>query len=631
MYKLTASNFSQIEDREVFYRLKNNSLRNIKNIIRWADKNGVLTRVTMLDVAISLGRIKSDKDFKTVLNLIDEKSRNYFVIILRKNLNLFGILYDELVRRDMLEIGIRGINIDSKEYFIMILLEKEFLPVLKRIYDIEPIVPTHGESGWKMRETDDKYMPGDFEETESLELKKSTSEVKEAIISISAILNKHQKGELYFGIKNDGKIVGQDVSEQTIRDVSKAISDNIEPKIYPKINKVSLSGKNCIYVAFSGSESPYFAYGRAYIRVGDEDKQLSAKELEKLFLIKNESNQRWDNRYSDIKISQIDKKLLRNYVERGKSAGRINFDFKSVQATLKRLKLIRDDRILNAAELLFCEDNPFEVQAAVFAGRDKTTFLDIKVFKGSLFDLLKQSELYISERMNWRVEFKDFKRVEIPEIPVETIREALVNSLCHRDYFRAEGNKIAIFRDRIKIYNPGEFPARFEPSDYIRGNAESVHRNPLISEILYFSKDVERWGTGIKRIYDICKEHAVKVEFKKEKGGFSTVFYRTTSGEFADEGIDNGLGKGGEGELEKGMKDTGNQFPEKVPRKSSQKILDFIKENPELTITELAQRTGISDRAVKKNIKKLKDDGLLKRVGPDKGGYWEVAGDEKTG
>jgi hypothetical protein len=77
-------------------------------------------------------------------------------------------------------------------------------------------------------------------------------------------------------------------------------------------------------------------------------------------------------------------------------------------------------------------------------------------------------------------------------MPVDVIREALVNSLCHRDYFRAESNKVAIFKDRIKIYNPGEFTARYEPSDYIHGDAESVHRNPLISEILYFSKDVER-------------------------------------------------------------------------------------------------------------------------------------------
>jgi len=130
---------------------------------------------------------------------------------------------------------------------------------------------------------------------------------------------------------------------------------------------------------------------------------------------------RWDNKYSDVEVSEIDEALLKRYVEKGQSAERINFDYKDVKTALRKLKLIADNRILNAAEVLFCEDNSLEVQAAVFAGTDKTTFLDIKVFRDTLFDILRQCELYISERMNWRVEFKDFKRVEIPEIPVDAI------------------------------------------------------------------------------------------------------------------------------------------------------------------------------------------------------------------
>lgn len=132
-YKPVANNMRQ----DVFYKLKDDSLTNIRNIMSWADTNGVLTEVTMLDAGVSFARIESDKDFKTVLNLIDETAKDYFVIIFRKNMNLFGILYDELVVRDMLEIGIRGVDVDSKEYFIMIYLEKGFLDELKRNYGIE--------------------------------------------------------------------------------------------------------------------------------------------------------------------------------------------------------------------------------------------------------------------------------------------------------------------------------------------------------------------------------------------------------------------------------------------------------------------------------------------------------------
>ncbi len=64
-----------------------------------------------------------------------------------------------------------------------------------------------------------------YQETETVELKKSTSELKEAVISIVAMLNKHQRGEVWFGVKNDGTVVGQQVSDKTIRDISKAIAD----------------------------------------------------------------------------------------------------------------------------------------------------------------------------------------------------------------------------------------------------------------------------------------------------------------------------------------------------------------------------------------------------------------------
>jgi ATP-dependent DNA helicase RecG len=133
-----------------------------------------------------------------------------------------------------------------------------------------------------------------FQETETVELKKSTSELKEAVISIVAMLNKHQRGEVMFGVRSDGAVVGQQVSDKTIRDISKAIADHIEPKIYPVIEQVAVDAKQCVKVQVEGKERPYYAYGRAYIRVGDEDRQLSARELENLILEKNRDRLRWD-------------------------------------------------------------------------------------------------------------------------------------------------------------------------------------------------------------------------------------------------------------------------------------------------------------------------------------------------
>src|SRR3989338_3646499 len=132
-----------------------------------------------------------------------------------------------------------------------------------------------------------------FKESETVELKKSTSELKESIQSISAILNKHGSGMRYFGITDNGVIVGQDISSKTLRDVSKSISDHLEPKIYPKIKEIQLDGKTCIQIEFSGQDAPYFAYGRAYMRVADENKPMSARELERLILNKNHDKIQW--------------------------------------------------------------------------------------------------------------------------------------------------------------------------------------------------------------------------------------------------------------------------------------------------------------------------------------------------
>lgn len=96
-----------------------------------------------------------------------------------------------------------------------------------------------------------------LKETETVELKKSTGLLKQALISICAILNKHGQGELYFGVENNGRVVRQQVTESTLRQISQKISENIEPKIYPSIEKIILQNKPCIRIKFEGKERSY--------------------------------------------------------------------------------------------------------------------------------------------------------------------------------------------------------------------------------------------------------------------------------------------------------------------------------------------------------------------------------------
>ena len=111
-----------------------------------------------------------------------------------------------------------------------------------------------------------------LKESENVELKKSLAELKQGLISMSGHLEQARAGTLWFGVRNNGAIAGIDVKEKTLRDLSQSIAAHIEPKIFPRISEVTIDGKRCIKVEFSGDETPYFAYGRAFMRVADEDR-----------------------------------------------------------------------------------------------------------------------------------------------------------------------------------------------------------------------------------------------------------------------------------------------------------------------------------------------------------------------
>lgn len=375
-----------------------------------------------------------------------------------------------------------------------------------------------------------------FLENEVVEFKKTTGELKEGIISIVSILNKHQCGKLYFGIKDNGEIIGQDVSSKTVRDVSKAISENIEPKIYPTVNKIKLQDKDCILVEFEGDDIPYLAFGRAYMRVGDEDRQLSAKEIRKLILKDENDIGKWESKVADYTIEDIDEELLKEFIEKGRKAKRINFPYTNKEEILKKLNLVnKNNELLNAGYILFAKEAKLELQMAIFATETKLTFLDIDQVFGNVFELIEIAESYIRKNIKWPVNFKSgsMERVEIPEIPLEAIREAIINSLIHRDFKNPKSNEVAIYKDRVEIFNPGEFPEGFKPEDFIEGQG-SIPRNPLIANTLYLSKDIEKWGSGFRRITEACKKSNTKVKFEIRKNGFMVIFYRKTDEELFD-------------------------------------------------------------------------------------------------
>ncbi len=455
-------------------------------------------------------------------------------------------------------------------------------------------------------------------ETETLEFKKSTGELKEAVISIVAILNKHQKGELYFGVLNDGTPKGQTVSDKTLRDISQAVNSRIEPKIFPSIEKVVIDGCDCIRVSFEGYDTPYFVSGVAKIRVADEDLTLSPQQLAEYMRRRNESQNSWESHISGFSVDQADESTVKDYIKRGKEAGRITFEYTDKKTVLNKLLLTKDAMLLNAGMVLFCTNRFCELQMAIFAGTERLTFNDINRSYGTVFELSHKAERYIIDNMHWGVIFDgSLERKEIPEVPVEAIREALINSFCHKDYNACEANEVAIFKDRIEIYNPGTFPKDRKPEDYIEREERPVRRNPLIANILYYSKDIESFGTGLRRIYDACKANGTKVEFRTEKAGFTVVFYRRDLHETKAEQKMSAIGSENDSDT---RAETGGE----TRVETRDKILELLRKNPEITAEMMSGILGLSLKGIEWQLKTMKEKGLIRRVGPNKGGYWEI-------
>ena len=118
-------------------------------------------------------------------------------------------------------------------------------------------------------------------------------ELHEAMIDIAAMLNKRGQGTLYFGVLPNGEAKGLQIVESTLRDVSRVVFDSLKPQIYPQIQKITIDGCDSIEVKFSGKGKPYSAYGKYYIRVADERRELTPAELKERVERKRRNSKSW--------------------------------------------------------------------------------------------------------------------------------------------------------------------------------------------------------------------------------------------------------------------------------------------------------------------------------------------------
>lgn len=436
-------------------------------------------------------------------------------------------------------------------------------------------------------------------ETEFVEFKKSKAELKEAMQSIAAILNKHGHGELYFGVDNEGNVVGQEVGPRTTREISQAISTSIEPRVYADINELTADDSlSYIKVSFKGDERPYSCKGVYRIRVADEDLTMSTTELESQMMERLNRREPWDTRTSQKTISNIVPGAVKRFVAKGNERDRITEEYTNDADVLASIGLIlENDKLTNAAATLFCKGgSPFRLTMGVLDGNTRTKILDLHQEDGPVFDLIDKAEHFVISNIRRRLVFGNgVARDEIPEIPRSAVREGIINAFCHRDYTDVAAVVIDVFTDTVEITNPGLFPTGKTPEAFIAGKVKppSRGRNPLIANALFRSGLIEQYGSGIGRIRDACAEANVKFEYRQDDDCTTLVFHRPGSH------LEN-ESKFGPGGIAKD--DLSNR---------EQLALELAAKDGKVTTGSFAKAAGISRQAAAPVLKRLAEDGLL--------------------
>ena len=469
-----------------------------------------------------------------------------------------------------------------------------------------------------------------FDETRTLELKKTTGELKEGMRSACAFLNM-AGGWLFFGVAPTTlQIVGQQVTDNTRREIALELA-KIEPVVSIEVEYVELDDKPDFFVIaihFDKSlfrEEPYVYDGRPYYRVESTTKIMPQTMYQDLLRKKDSRRKLWEEEQNpDVLLEYLDEDSIWRLVRSGVEAGRIpeRMMHKELSEILKSMRLSVDGVMKNAASALFVKPEyapiQFQLRMARFAGTTKREFIDNRLASGNIFYLYDEGMAFFFKHLNVSGSFIDGQpeRVETLTIPYKALRECLLNALAHRIYRQPNSFvSIAIYDDRVEIANSGLLPDGLSLDDLMKPHSSHA-QNPLIAQVMYYGKYLETWGRGIELMQEQCEfANTPAPQFFVEGGCFRVTFMRPIYDE--KKGVSQDVPQGG---TQDGTQD-GTQEKSQSDNELDVWIVEQIKKNPKITTEELAVKSQKGVRTIKRHISMI---GNVRFIGSGYSGHWEI-------
>ena len=467
-------------------------------------------------------------------------------------------------------------------------------------------------------------------ESKNIEYKITLPDKSEKYMKTIVAFANTQGGKLIVGIDDKThEIVGvaNEILFRLMDGIANAISDSCMPQIIPDIELQTIDGKTVIIVSVeAGKNRPYYLKSKGkengtYIRVAGTSRQAFPEKIRELEM--EGARISWDELtcvgYPVSK--EATEKLCSNIENIREKAGMTERSVKKEQLINWKILKQSEGQLLatNAYALLTSDYFPFsKTQCAVFKGTDRAVFLDKREFTGPIYTQIEEAVDFVLRNIRLGATIDGLVRKEKYELPPEAIREMIINAHCHRNLLDESCIQVAVYDDRLEVTSPGGLYNGLTYEEVMNGHSKI--RNKAIANIFSQMGLVEAWGSGIKRIFNAAKEYDLpEPQFQEFDNMFRVELFRNNSmtelekeaGE-SSEKVRRRVGEGSD--IIRGYELSDTQ----------KKIVNLLLYDRQLSAAKIAEQLDMGSRSIEKNIKKLKELGILIRHGSPKNGYWEV-------
>ena len=410
-------------------------------------------------------------------------------------------------------------------------------------------------------------------------------------------------GKVYIGIHDEGYVVGTDTSNVA----RSRIQDTIN-KIEPRLNvKMEVVDNIIVLTVPEGTHKPYSCPAGFYLRSGPNSQKLDRDSIIEFF--QSEGRIRYDEIVrTDLPVEgMFNEEAYKKFI---RLAGISEVHDRDI--ILKNLKCANDvdgELCFTNVGALFFRNNEDDIEfryaglvCALYKGTDKVYILDAKELNGDIMNKVDDAILFLKKHLRLSYHIVSVRRENVLELPEDALREAVVNAVCHRDYFEKGARvMVEIFDDRVDIVSPGGVCKGITSDNF---GTISITRNSTIATLLHRSHYIEQMGTGIRRMRNATRKAQV-AEPEFELSDFFKVTFRRNNHDISI-----------------GRQSAANRLQSATTADRKKKVISFLEKNQQVKVLDLVNIIGLSEGRVRDILREMVSDGTIEKVGKNRYAYY---------